>query len=447
MEQAADRALREQDEGVWQVLHQEIDHLPERLRAPIVLCYLEERSYAAAAHQLRVSESVIRGRLARARDRLRHRLTRLGVTVPAALLTAGAASQAQAAIPATLTHSTTRIALGFTAGNTVAALARGIMNTMILNQVKIAAILLCLGVGGSYWAWQGMASAGTHRRLQAEQSANAPAGVPEQTAKSQPAKPSITYRLTGSVRVQDTGEPVKGGKFNVLLDNARAVRNVTSGEDGQFAVDLPPGLARAWTFFPPVGFWAPGNTKSQETFVLTAEHPSHVKDYLVRRGVIWTFEVVRAVKHEPVRAAYLGARSQNTRFMAESDEAGRACLTLPPDGQKLTIDASLYAASSQAILVVIEWATQFNPDAVKSMSLRDGQFHLTDDAGRTATIVESDAVHPTIADRKLVLQVLLPEADSTSFGTMSGSVVDGQNQPLAGAKVALAFGFPGGSVM
>ena len=443
MERAGDRALPEYDERVWQILHQEIDHLPERLRAPIVLCYLEGLSYAAAAHHLRVSESVIRGRLARARNRLRRRLTRLGVTVPAGLLIAGAANQAQAAIPVTLTHSTTRIALGFAAGNTAAALARGIMNSMILNQVKIAAILLCLGIVGSYWAWHGLAAAaGTQSQRQAEKSAKAPARVPEQAAKSQPAKPSITYRLTGSVRLQDTGEAVKGGKFTVLLGDSgeREVRKVTSGDDGQFAVELPPGLARTWTFFPPVGFWAPGNASSQETIVLTAEHPSHVKDYLVRRGVIWTFEVVRGVKREPVRAASLGASNQKELFMAESDQAGRASLTLPPDGQKLTIGASPHSASLQSVPVVIEWDTQFSPDAVKSMNNRDGRIHLTDDAGKTATIVESDAVHPTIVDRKLVLQVTLPEADSKSFGSLTGRVIDAQGQPLAGAKVALAFG-------
>ena len=446
MERAGDRAFPEHDEHIWQILHQEIDHLPERLRAPIVLCYLEGFSYAATAHQLRVSESVIRGRLARAKNRLRHRLTRLGVTVPAGLLTAGAAGTAQAAIPVTLIHSTTRIALGFAAGNTAAALARGIMNSMILNQVKVAVVLLCLAIGGSYWAWHGLAvAAGVRSRPQAENSAKTPARPPEQAAKLQPVQPTIMYRLTGSVRVQDTGEPVKGGKLAVLLGDstnsgAYRMRNVTSGADGRFAVDLPAGLARAWTFFPPVGFWMPGNAKSQETFVLTADHPSQIKDYVVRRGVIWTFEIVRGVKHEAVRAASLGASNQNELFMAESDQAGRARLTLPPDGQKLSIGASPHSASLQSVPVEIEWDTQFSPDAVKAMNNRDGRFHLTDDAGKSATIVESDAVHPTIVDRKLVLQVTLPEDDSKSFGSLTGQVIDGQGQSLAGAKVALAFG-------
>ena len=94
----------------------------------------------------------IRGRLARARERLRQRLTRRGVTVPAGLLVAGAAGQAQAAIPMPLIHSTIRIALGFMAGNTAAVLARGVLNSMLLDQLRVATVLLCLGIGGSYWA-------------------------------------------------------------------------------------------------------------------------------------------------------------------------------------------------------------------------------------------------------------------------------------------------------
>ena len=112
--------------------------MPERLRPAIVLCYLQGLTYAEAAHQLGLSEVAIRGRLARARERLRRRLIRRGVTVPAGLLAAGAVSQAQAAIPLTLIHSTIRIALGFVAGNTAAILARGVLNSMLLNQLKVA---------------------------------------------------------------------------------------------------------------------------------------------------------------------------------------------------------------------------------------------------------------------------------------------------------------------
>ena len=159
---AAERTLAiglpPEDDIDWEVVHKEIRCLPQRLRAPIVLCYMQGLTYAAAAQQLEVSEVALRGRLDRGRKRLRQRLIGRGVTVPAGLVVAGAASQAQAAMPAMLIHSTIRIALGFIAGNTAALLARGVLQTMLLHQLIAATILLCLGLGGGYWAWHAVAS-------------------------------------------------------------------------------------------------------------------------------------------------------------------------------------------------------------------------------------------------------------------------------------------------
>ena len=123
----------------------------------MALCYLEGLTYEAAAQQLGLSEGTVRGRLARARERLRCRLVARGVTVPAGLLVAGTAGLAQAAIPASLAHSTVRIALGFMAGKTARVLARGVLNSMMLNQLKVAAVLLLLGIAGRYCAWNAFA--------------------------------------------------------------------------------------------------------------------------------------------------------------------------------------------------------------------------------------------------------------------------------------------------
>ena len=48
------------------ILVEEMNRLPECLRAVVVLCYLEGLSYDAAAHRLHLSEAAVRGRLARA---------------------------------------------------------------------------------------------------------------------------------------------------------------------------------------------------------------------------------------------------------------------------------------------------------------------------------------------------------------------------------------------
>ena len=99
----------------WATLSEEIARLPEKYRAPVVLCYLEAMSYQAAAARLGVTEDAVRGRLARARERLRTRLTRRGVEIPAIL------AAARPAIPAVvvrtgLVQATARAAIGLSAG-------------------------------------------------------------------------------------------------------------------------------------------------------------------------------------------------------------------------------------------------------------------------------------------------------------------------------------------
>jgi RNA polymerase sigma factor (sigma-70 family) len=79
---AAELSWRE----VCAVLDDELARLPERYRAPLVLCYLEGRTRDEAAKQLGWSVTVLRGRLERGRDRLRQRLTRRGLGLEAALL-------------------------------------------------------------------------------------------------------------------------------------------------------------------------------------------------------------------------------------------------------------------------------------------------------------------------------------------------------------------------
>ena len=127
-------------------VQEEVDRLPERYRAPVVLCYLEGLTHEEAAIRLRLPASTVRVRLMRARSRLRDRLTRRGLA-PSAL--AGlSAGRALAAIPAPLVNETIRAAIRVAAGRAagvsapVAALVEGVIRTMFLAKLKIAAALL-----------------------------------------------------------------------------------------------------------------------------------------------------------------------------------------------------------------------------------------------------------------------------------------------------------------
>jgi len=76
---------------------EELTRLPDELRVPLVLCYWEGETQAAAAARLCCSVSTLKRRLDTGRDRLAARLTRRGFTGPA-LLAALTAAQASGRI-------------------------------------------------------------------------------------------------------------------------------------------------------------------------------------------------------------------------------------------------------------------------------------------------------------------------------------------------------------
>jgi RNA polymerase sigma factor (sigma-70 family) len=140
------------DERLSEWLDQELKVLPDRYRAVIVLCDLEGASIKEAARQLGCPPGTVGTRLARGRRLLARRLARHGV-VPAATVAAALAPAAEAAsLPPPLLNSTLDAALGVAAiAPRVAALAEGVVRTMLLNKLKIglavfALLLLAVGV-------------------------------------------------------------------------------------------------------------------------------------------------------------------------------------------------------------------------------------------------------------------------------------------------------------
>ena len=133
------------DEDWRDPLHEEVGRLPERFRLPIVLCYLEGKTHVQAARELRWGEATVRRRLADARDLLRSRLTRRGVTVSSGAVAAALAGEASAAVPTAWVDALAQVAAGCAVTTTAARLAETLVQSMLVGKIQsLATVVLVL---------------------------------------------------------------------------------------------------------------------------------------------------------------------------------------------------------------------------------------------------------------------------------------------------------------
>ncbi|HKB01370.1 MAG TPA: sigma-70 family RNA polymerase sigma factor [Gemmataceae bacterium] len=123
--------------------------LPARYRAAIVLCYLEGRTVDQAARELGCPRGTVASRLAHGRERLRARLSRRGLALPAAALTAFLlAGSAPATVPAALRAAAAGLARSAAVRSpAVAALADGVTAGGRLPVATTLAVALVAGAG------------------------------------------------------------------------------------------------------------------------------------------------------------------------------------------------------------------------------------------------------------------------------------------------------------
>jgi len=217
-------------------LHEEIDRLPDRYRLPVVLCHLEGLTHAEAARRLRRGERTLRRHLAEALPRLRARLIRRGVALPAATLAAWLATPARAAVPEALTTLAARLPTPGVAPATAAALAgRALMASAALKFQLASAVAVGL-LASACLAGSVLAVPGPDDPAMKQVVAPGPPVV-----AASPEEAEGAWTFAGRVLDPD-GRPFAGAKL--YLDSSLTAKDpklplrATSGPDGRFRFTL-----------------------------------------------------------------------------------------------------------------------------------------------------------------------------------------------------------------
>jgi Sigma-70, region 4 len=212
----------------------EVEGLPERYRAPIVLCYLEGQSHEQAARTLGCPLRTLQTRLERGKARLRSRLVRRGFAPTVGLLAMGLESAEAApvvlggSLPAALLESTVRVSMQFARAHdaslatTSIRLARCVIQTHFWNRlIRAASIAFGLAMGLALTCF-----------------ALAPADEqPDESAKT----------ITGRI-LDDQGRPIAGAEVWMPVwfeDKADRTSHATADRQGNYALTVLDAWSRS----------------------------------------------------------------------------------------------------------------------------------------------------------------------------------------------------------
>jgi RNA polymerase sigma factor (sigma-70 family) len=243
------------------VLDEELNRLPRRYRDAVVLCYFQNRTYAEAARALGLAEGTVSSRLARARDLLRKRLTRRGLTLSSGLLVTLLSQKALTAAMPVAWRDSLKAALPFAAGKAVAGavsgpvalLTEGVLQAMFLSRLRRVAVVLLtlalLGTGAGVLAHQ--VSPGKEANAQKENPPATAAGLRQDQPQSKaiantPPQPVQKYAAAPGYRWVVEPRSGRGDAWSVGRRDGKGVAAIEEKDkDGALVLTLAHAATRA----------------------------------------------------------------------------------------------------------------------------------------------------------------------------------------------------------
>ena len=235
------------------VLDEELLALPESLRAPLVLCYLDGATRDEAAERLGCPLSTLKKRLERGRDRLHAALARRGLGLSAVLVGTLLIRQSTHAVPIALVQQTAHAAVAVAAGRDPAGLVSAPVTRLVnggagMSAKKIKTAFGVLLIGGLLSVVGAVATGAGDDKP--------PPAPPKEAAKAADLKADEPAAAREEMRVivlDPDGKPVAGANVHASVwtdeEGFKANQDVPTDDAGVARVKLPKTfhILRLWS--------------------------------------------------------------------------------------------------------------------------------------------------------------------------------------------------------
>ncbi|XZE53696.1 M56 family metallopeptidase [Planctomycetaceae bacterium SH139] len=265
---------------------------------------------------------------------------------------------------------------------------------------------------------------------------------------------AVKYAIVGRVTDAATSQPVADAEVGFLVESAqeldkRAPKCRTDVE-GNYRIEVPMGEVKLWFPWLKPGYWLLPE-EAMVSVATTPENPETRLDIRARKGAVWQVQGEGELGDQPFissteesdpakRAAWLKGES-----FSWDKSPPRAFGLLDANGRG---ELTQVGASGALIVGIVNVQGEIvadplfdNTQVVSAEKLANtNKTELVDQQGRKAVVTEATV---SLKDGVPLLRYQLKSNAPIAIQKLTGRVVDEDDQPVANARVGLAFGTAG----